>query len=231
MKQTLYRLIVPESLREKFYEADARRYQSEQYRRRLRIEEALPQSELSPEFMANLRVLANRDALLNEMPKQATVAELGAGTGYFSYNILLITNPKQLCLIDSWSGDGTSDEAMRIMMGTFPKELTIGQILLDRGTPISQLADYDDGYFDWVYINSEPSYKTTLSLLEVCRIKVNEQGIIAGNNYTTCSYVDQTRYGVIEAVHVFCKMYGWEMVYLTHESHRRLSYALKRIRS
>jgi predicted SAM-dependent methyltransferase len=35
-------------------------------------------------------------------------------------------------------------------------------------------------------------------------------------------------YGVIRAVHEFCAWYGWEMILLTHESHRHLSFALKK---
>lgn len=231
MKLSLYKTLVPQSLREKVYDADVRRYQAEQYHKRLNIEKAHPRSELSPAYISNLRVLGDRNALLKELPHHVTAAEIGAGAGEFSNKILLITEPKQLCLIDSWPEDTSSDEAMGIVEGKFKKEIKDGQVLLNRGTSLSLLADCDDGYFDWVYINSEPSYESAVSLLELCRLKVNSDGIIAGNNYTLCNYIDLARYGVIEAVHEFCKKHRWEMIYLTHESHRRLSYALKRINS
>jgi len=231
MKSSIYKTLVPESLREKLYDADVRHYQAEQYNQRLNIEKAHPRSELSPVYIANLRVLVNRNALLKELPTRATVAEICAGAGEFSNNILLITDPKQLCLMDSWPEHTSSDKAMGVVAGKYKKEIEDGQLLLDNGEPLSMLADYDDGYFDWVYINSEPSYKSTMSMLELCRMKVNSDGIIVGNNYTTGNYIDLARYGVIEAVNEYCKKHRWEMIYLTHESHRRLSYALKCISS
>jgi hypothetical protein len=230
MKQKLYQNLVPESLRERIYEADVRRYQLEQYHQRLKIEEAHLQSELSPAYIANLRIVADRNALLRKLLKNGTVAEIGAGSGDFSKNILLITDPRRVSLIDTWPEDMPSDEAIDVVARKFGKEINDGQLALERGNPLSVLAKHDDATFDWVYIGSEPSHEVTASLLEICRLKVKQDGVIAGNNYTTCNYVDQVRYGVIEAVHGFCKKHKWEMIHLTHESHRRLSYALRRIR-
>lgn len=232
MKQTLYRILVPDSVREKIYEADVRYYQIEQHQRRLDTEAALPRSELSQVYIENLRILVDRNALLKEMPKRARAAEIGAGAGDFSNNILLINNPSQLYLIDLWPEyDWYSDEVEDVIAYKFKKEIEDSQVLLDRGTPLSALANYDDDYLDWVYVNSEPTYEMTTDVLELCRQKVKNGGIIAGNNYVTCDYIDMVRYGVIQAVHNFCKKHSWEMIYLTHESHRRLSYALRRIGS
>jgi hypothetical protein len=59
---------------------------------------------------------------------------------------------------------------------------------------------------------------------------VKDGGIIAGHDYTRYGgKYGMERYGVVEAVNAFCLKYDWEMIYLTHECHRHLSYALRKI--
>jgi hypothetical protein len=89
--------------------------------------------------------------------------------------------------------------------------------------------DFQDDYFDWIYIDTDHSHKTTLEELLKYASKVKKDGIIAGHDYSMGNWVRSYRYGVIEAVHEFCVVYGWELVYLTLEPIEKQSFAIRRI--
>ncbi|MFC1495130.1 class I SAM-dependent methyltransferase [Thermodesulfobacteriota bacterium] len=193
------------------------------------IESAIPHIELSIEHIRNLQVLINRDSLLSVLPQHSVVAEVGVAQGAFSAKILSITNPRKFHLIDSWTHDVRYLDLMEKIESRFAQEIKQGQVFIHQGFSTTQLSVFDDGYFDWVYIDTSHDYETTLKELEICRSKVKDRGIIAGHDYVTGSWLSRSRYGVVEAVHEFCVKYGWEMIYLTHESNRHLSYALSQI--
>ena len=94
-----------------------------------------------------------------------------------------------------------------------------------------QFEKFEDGLFDWVYLDSDHGYENVARELEICRKKVKIGGIIAGHDYVTGQWLKRERYGVVEAVNEFCHKYNWEMIYLTNEQHRNLSYALRQIAS
>ena len=80
-----------------------------------------------------------------------------------------------------------------------------------------------------MYIDTDPSFENITKALEICQSKVKEDGIIAGYNYAKGDWLSKNRYGVTMAVHAFCKECWWELIYLTHECDRCLSYAIRRI--
>lgn len=229
MKQRIYQLLFPKSFRESVYEHNVRQYKTLEYKKLKSIEKANPRSELSQVYIANLRLVTDRNALLNLMPTGSIVAEVGVERGDFSRRILSITKPEMLHLIDTWENHSINENLRNIVELKFTTEISSDQVILHQGDPVVELEKIDDGYLDWVYIDTDPSYETTTRELEICQIKVKDGGIIAGHKYTKGDWLIRNRYGVITAVHDFCKEYGWEMIYLTHESDRCLSYALRRI--
>jgi predicted O-methyltransferase YrrM len=102
---------------------------------------------------------------------------------------------------------------------------------IDLGRSTDVLQRYPDGTFDWVYIDTDHGYSVTAEELELCRLKVKPGGIIAGHDYVTGNWDGGVRYGVVEAVHEFCVRYEWELILLTHETDRHLSFAIRAIRS
>jgi hypothetical protein len=228
MKRRLYDLMVPGFLKEKLYRMHVRQYETEEWGKRKAFEESLPHSELSSIYIKNLKIIVNRNDLLNLMPRDAVVIEIGSRSGDFSYQILVITKPQKLYLIEDWS---TTDQKqnLSIISRVFDAQIQTDQINLRSGSPLVEIKKIPDGSVDWIYLNPDNTFSGTLDLLEQCQLKVKEGGLIAGNNYSIGEWIDIRRYGVIEAVNTFCKKYGWEMVYLTNESDRFLSYALKKI--
>jgi len=192
---------------------------------------AIPKVELRPEHIRNLKVVLNRDAFLDALPKGGVVAEAGVDHGDFSQRILAITQPERLHLIDMWSSSRYHGGLEHIVRKRFQAEITNGRVRIDLGRSTDVLQRFPDSSFDWVYIDTDHGYIITAQELELSRLKVKEGGIIAGHDYITGNWDGGVRYGVVEAVHEFCVKYNWELILLTHETDRHLSFAIREIRS
>jgi len=220
--------LFPVALRRKIYQTVANQVKYYEEKSEREIEATLPNVELKAEHIKNLRILINKPALLDFLPKQAVVGEIGVSRGDYSEKILSQTLPRNLHLIDAWK-DKRYGSFKEIVENRFAKEINLGQVFICQGFSTTVLESFDDGYFDWVYIDSNHTYETTARELELCLKKVKPNGIIAGHDYVTGSWLKKIRYGVIEAVNEFCTKNNWEMIYLTNEPHRHLSFALKQI--
>lgn len=229
--RNLYKALIPKKIRTRIYKLHIRQYQEQEKQRFITEHESVPQIELSPIYISNLKLLIDRDYLLHMMPKNAVVAKIGVDKGEFSEHILSITNPAILHLIDAWGSERYQEGLMQIVEDKFIREINTGQVIINRGFSNIVLTQFENDYFDWVYIDTDHSYKKTFEELEICRLKVKPGGLISGHDYITGNWIGKIRYGVIEAVHKFCKENRWEMIYLTHESHRHLSFALREITS
>lgn len=228
MLTRLYK-VLPKSIRMNIYDAVADQVKQDEENRAKRIEDSLPHIGLTAKHIQNLQVFIDRDTLLSSMPEKATVAEIGVARGDFSEKILAITEPLRLHLIDSWSQDARYLNLRGFIEDKFETEIRSGQVSVHQGVSTSVLAEFEREYFDWVYIDTCHDYETTRQELAICKDKMKLGGIIAGHDYVTGNWSARIRYGVIEAVHEFCVRYDWEMIYLTHESRRHLSYALRQI--
>lgn len=192
------------------------------------IQKAIPSFELDERHLANLRILPDRLALLNRMPKNAIVAEIGVDEGEFSKQILSSCNPKKLHLIDYWDDEKYPLSKMNNTIKKMENQIQLKQVLFHRGLSVLELEKFQDNYFDWVYIDTDHSYLNTKQELGICSKKVKSNGIISGHDYLTRDYMNNTRYGVVEAVNEFCFNNDWEFIYLTHETNRHLSFAIRK---
>jgi predicted O-methyltransferase YrrM len=189
----------------------------------------IPKVELEARHIANLRIVTDRKAFLEQLPKGGVVAEAGVDHGDFSAMILAITQPQRLHLIDMWSSKRYHGGLQDIVRDKFKKQIASGQVHIDLGLSTDVLQRYPDATFDWVYIDTDHGYVVTAAELELCRLKVKPGGIIAGHDYVTGNWDGGVRYGVVEAVHEFCVKYDWELILLTHETDRHLSFAIRKM--
>ena len=189
----------------------------------------IPRVELQEKHIRNLRVVLDRKAFLEVLPKGGVVAEAGVDHGDFSEMILAITKPERLHLIDVWASARYHGGLEKIVRDKFAKEIASGQVQLDLGLSTDVLPTYENGQFDWIYIDTDHGYTVTAAELELARTKVKPNGILAGHDFSTCNWDGGVRYGVIEAVHEFCVKYDWELILLTHETDRFLSFAIRKI--
>lgn len=206
------------------------RFLSDKYERRYRQDKraSMPEVSLERKYVEGCRVLVNREELLTMMPKGGVAAEIGAAYGDFSRKILELAAPSKLFLIDLWEGERYSAGLKRIRaeLGT---EIESGTVEIAQGYSTKQLERFADGFFDWVYIDTDHSYETTLQELRLASKKVKAEGIIAGHDFCTGNVVAPYVYGVMQACHEFCVNHGYAYVYLTLESHGHFSFALRKI--
>lgn len=193
-------------------------------------EEQMPSVSLGREHMQNCELLLNRLEMLSKLKKGGRVAEIGVAQGDFSELILKITKPDSLHLIDVWNSRTYGASLFKEVTVRFKGEIDEGRIRIHRELSVDAAGDFEDDYFDWIYIDTTHSYDTTREELARYASKVKRDGIIAGHDYTMGIWDSLNRYGVIEAVHEFCIKYGWELVYLTVEPAEKQSFAIRRIR-
>lgn len=182
----------------------------------------LPKRELHQQHIDNLKIVLHRKALLENLPQTSVGAELGVEYGIFSLEILQLVKPNKLHLVDLWEDKEVKD----ICFGELGQ---FSEVEFHQQDSLQFLRSCKENSLDWVYIDTDHSYELTLNeLVESARV-VKDNGLICGHDYTTVASAGIRQYGVVPAVNEFCVQMGYEMVYLTHESNRHLSFALRKM--
>lgn len=192
--------------------------------------ETIPKFEIQASSLNSAKLLPNREVLLDFLPKGGAVAELGVDRGEFSKKILELNQPQTLHLVDLWGTVRYHQGKRKEVEERFSKEILDGRVRIHHGYSTNLVDDFEDEYFDWIYIDTDHSYLTTQKELELWSKKIKSGGIIAGHDYILGNWNGLVRYGVIEAVHEFCNNQGWEILYLTMELSISPSFAIKKIR-
>lgn len=190
------------------------------------VSSKIPVFELQEKHIQNSKFLLSRLDLLENLPKNGIVAEIGVNMGEFSSQILDKCNPKKLHLIDAWASDRYNK---KIENYVYDKFKTDKRVEINKGFSTSVHNSFEDGYFDWVYIDTDHSYEVTIRELELYSSKVKPDGIIAGHDYIIGNWDKMVRYGVIEAVYEFCSKNNWQIIYLTAQIGENPSFAIKKI--
>jgi hypothetical protein len=143
-----------------------------------------------------------RDFLLKAMPKEAIVAEIGVYKGEFSKKILDMTNPVRLHLIDPWKFEddeiyedslyggaqgvdqGNMDEIFNDLLKIFASEINKLQVIIHRASSEEACINFENNYFDWIYIDGNHLYDYVKKDLEYYYPKVKVGGFITGDDYT-----------------------------------------------
>lgn len=189
----------------------------------------IPKYAIRSETISNTKLLLNRKELLKVLPKQGVVAELGVDEGNFSDMILSVCNPSKLVLVDFWGSERYNQNKRKNVEEKFNSQIKSGKVQIEIGLSTDVGDRFEDNYFDWIYIDTDHSYQTTIKELEIWEPKVKENGIIAGHDYIIGNWDGMVRYGVIEAVYEFCSKYNWEILFLTMEHDNHPSFAIRKI--
>lgn len=195
--------------------------------RRQRLLSEMPRVDLTNQHTGNGRLLATRFEMLDLMPRNATVAEIGVADGDFSAEILKRCNPRTLFLIDLWSSDRYRD-GKGIVKDRFREQIESGQVILQPGYSTEILKDFNQETFDWVYIDTDHTYSTTAQELLLAEWVVKNDGKILGHDFCTASAGRGVVYGVVQAVNEFCVAREWGFDYIALDSEGHFSFCLSR---
>ena len=195
---------------------------------RREIKNRMARVTLERRHTAGCELLPDRLDLLEALPKGGTAAEIGVAFGDFTREIMARNTPRQLYLIDAWASARYRDGLARIQT-EWADAIRDERIVIRQGLSTEVLAGLEPGLFDWVYIDTNHSYDTTLAELELCAGLVRPGGLIAGHDFCTGNVIDAVPYGVVEAVARFCKDRDWGVRYLTLETRGHFSFCLQRL--
>lgn len=195
---------------------------------RRQIKDRMPQTSLDLVHTQSCTLLPDRNVMLDHMPKGGRVAEIGVAFGDFTREILNRCVPDRIYLIDAWSTDRYRSGLEQITT-EFADRIETGQLIIKQGLSTDVLAGFDAASLDWVYIDTNHTYETTLAELEYCDLIVAPGGRIAGHDFCTGNVIGAVPYGVVEAVTKFCKDRDWQFEFLTVESRGHFSFCIKRI--
>lgn len=223
--ENVYRWIIPKPIKKMVWSYVC----SIEKQRRMHESESFPYHELQSKHIEHATLLLNRQDLLECFPKRAIVAEVGVDEGVFTEQILATCKPAKLHLIDIWASERYHPGKASVVERKFHDQIRDGVVEINIGYSMDVLRNFEDEYFDWIYIDSAHTYSTTAEELKLARRKVKPGGIISGHDYVTGNWDSGYRYGVVEAVHEFCVKENWEILYLTTETHQHRSFALRAI--
>ncbi|MEQ8714146.1 MAG: class I SAM-dependent methyltransferase [Cyclobacteriaceae bacterium] len=193
--------------------------------------QGIPICDLHQKHVQNARLVSSRLELLKLMPKEAIVAELGVDKGAFSKEILETSKPRKLHLVDTWGSSRYNSSKMESVRVQFSDQLNEGKVEIHHGLSTEVVSQFKDGYFDWVYIDTDHTYETTKRELERYASKLKPGGVIAGHDYVVGNWYGMFKYGVVEAVNEFCVKNDWEIIYLSTELSIGASFAISSIES
>ena len=162
----------------------------------------VPQSiEIPDSLLDGCKCVSNRVALISELTANGRVAELGTFKGEFAKHILLRSSPVELHLVDidfsRLNPEISSDRRVVRHLG-FTKDV---------------LTKFEDGYFDWIYVDADHSYEGTLRDAKLGAPKIRRGGFLVFNDF---AHLDTAygRYGVHRAVSEFAVNMKWPLAFL-----------------
>lgn len=191
-------------------------------------EAKIPKTELQPRHIANCRVILKRIDLISDS-SGLVGAEIGVDQGNFTENLLSTGKFKKLFLIDSWGTARFGEDKFANVQKRFAREIESGSVEILRSDSVGAAEKFSDRFFDWIYIDTDHSYATTLNELYAWSPKIKMGGQIAGHDYVKGNWLIGYRYGVVEAVSRFCVDQDWELTALTHDGVENGSFSISKI--
>lgn len=167
-----------------------------------------------------------RESFLEILPKGSVGAEFGVFKGLYTREILRVVQPERLHLVDpyrtiygehfGWSSDHTEQMTLKTRdahdsaQAIVREHDTNGVCEFHIEDDLVFLESVEDGYFDWVYVDTSHTYEHTKRELALLDAKVKPNGLISGHDWREDpSHRD---HGVYLAVSEFCDSHGWEIV-------------------
>jgi GR25 family glycosyltransferase involved in LPS biosynthesis len=163
----------------------------------------------------------DRNILLDQLPRNMKIAELGVFCGEYSKILKEKLSPSEFYLVDTfpsemWCGDKDGNNMICKNLENVYTELVTeyendSTVKVFKTTSVEFLSSLPDEYLDMVYIDTVHTYEHVKEELKLSLLKVRKGGIIAGHDYSP--HLD----GVIQAVDEFCKEHNRKISLLTED--------------
>ena len=170
----------------------------------------------------------DRHGLLEFLPQGGICAELGVDKAYYSQQILDKNKPNKLFLIDSWANmltshehDETHNQKYNKVKIMFENDQRVTLIKKDTTQCVN---DFDNDYFDWIYIDADHHYEPCLNDLTQWSSKVKTNGYICGHDWIT---KPKKGFGVNQAVEEFLRTTNNKFIGTTSETNFK-SYVIQK---
>ncbi len=189
----------------------------------------------------NCRVLVNRDKILDFMPQNGIVAELGVALGSFSEKIIRTLQPKMFYAIDLFELEKFPTlwemQTVDVFNGKtheefyaekFESEISNGIVHLKKGLSWDILAEFQDLFFDVIYIDAGHTYDSVKKDAALASRKIKHDGFLIFNDYIMFDYIVNEPYGVVQVVNELCVHENFEMIYFALQQHMFCDVVLRR---
>ena len=176
---------------------------------------------LESHHVDNCKAILDRMSLLEQLPKNAVVAEIGVDRGRFAERIYEVTQPRKLHLIDIFQFDYQL-ESINNILGK-KENIEIHQVDSAEAGNL-----FDDDYFDWIYIDTDHTYERTKAELNAFANKIKPGGYISGHDYFQVGISNGFSYGVMSAVHEFVVINDWKLYAVTLEPLENQSFVIQK---
>ena len=151
-------------------------------------------------FKAKIKKISSdkRAYILEQLAKNSKLVEVGVWKGDFSKQILNISSPNLLVLVDSW----TFDDKVRGCAPQVDGEEPLNQNFFDQAkkdtynkfenfqnvnildlNSFDASSNYEDNFFDYIYIDAEHTYEAVTNDLNVWYPKLKKNGTLFGDDY------------------------------------------------
>lgn len=147
---------------------------------------------------------------LEQLPKNAIVAEIGVQGGGFSACALNRTNPKKLYLIDCWEyqdphvyndpDNVKQEEQEKLYHETQTRFAHDPRVIIMRNYSHDAVSMFENEFFDWIYIDANHGYDAIKEDLASWWPKVKKGGYLCGHDYKI-----RPDFGIVRAVNEFLR--------------------------
>jgi len=179
-----------------------------------------------------------RREILELIPYGAVGVELGVFAGAFSRELLAVTRPRILHLVDPWwtvfgetypnwggyTDNGHLETRVAHEAACIRSDASRGdaEVRVHVNSANAWLESLPDAHLDWAYLDTTHTYEDTISELTLLARKVKPAGLILGDDY----WIEpgNVHYGVIQAVHAFLRQEPYQLV----RADRNQQFALRR---
>lgn len=147
--------------------------------------------------LAEARVYADRQAMLERLPKGGTVAEVGVWRGEFSQVIAETCQPDEFHLID---------------VDLRPLGPVPDHVITHEGDSSTILATFPALHFDWLYIDGDHSFDGVKKDLKAAHLALKSGGYLMCNDYSNWCSAEAMPYGIARAVNEMIIDEGYAVV-------------------